>query len=265
MIHLKSDRELEKMRQAGQIVGEVLARMREWAQPGVTTAELDARAEELIHSRNAIPSFKGYPPGSDNPFPATICASVNEELVHGVPGPRVLQEGDIISIDVGAIYEGYHGDAAVTLPVGEISAEAQRLLRVTKAALYEAIAKARPGNRSGDISAAMQDYVERHGYNVVREYTSHGIGRQMHEDPQIPNYGRPGYGVLLRKGMTVALEPMVLSGDYRVRVLDNHWTVVAADGKLTAHFEHTVVVRDGEAEILTQWAQDDRARTEQER
>ena len=251
MIHIKSPQEIEKMRRAGRIVAEVLYKMREWAVPGVTTAELAVRAEELIRSRNAIPSFKGYPPGSAHPFPAAICASVNEELVHGVPGPRELQEGDIISIDVGAILDGYHGDGSVTLPVGEISPQAQRLLDVTQGALRAAISTARPGNRCSDISAAIQEYVESHGYSVVREYTSHGIGRQMHEDPQIMNFGRPGHGPRLRAGMTVALEPMVLAGDYRVRVLDDNWTVVAADGQLTAHFEHTIAILDGEAEILT--------------
>ncbi len=251
MIHIKSESELKKMRRAGQIVAEVLERMRERVAPGVTTAELNALAEEVIRSHNAIPSFKGYPPGSPHPFPASICASVNEELVHGIPGPRPLREGDIVSIDVGAIYEGYHGDAAVTLPVGEIGEEARRLLEVTEGALYAGIAQARAGNRSGDISAAIQAYVERHGYNVVREYTGHGIGREMHEEPQVPNYGLPGRGVLLRPGMTIALEPMVLAGDYQVRVLEDRWTVVSADGRLTAHFEHTIVVRDGEAEILT--------------
>jgi len=251
MIHLKSSAELEKMRRAGQIVAEVLERMRERVAPGVTTGELNALAEEVIRRNDAIPSFKGYPPGSPHPFPASICASVNEELVHGIPGPRVLREGDIVSIDVGAIYEGYHGDAAVTLPVGEIAEEARRLLEVTEEALYVGIAQARAGNRSGDISAAIQEHVERHGFNVVREYTGHGIGRQMHEEPQVPNFGRPGRGVLLRAGMTVALEPMVLAGDYRVRVLEDNWTVASADGRLTAHFEHTILIRDGEAEVLT--------------
>jgi len=251
MIHIKSAFELEKMRQAARIVAEVLARMREEVAPGVTTGELNALAEEVIRRHNAIPSFRGYPPGSAHPFPATVCASVNEELVHGIPGSRVLQEGDIVSIDVGAIYEGYHGDAAVTLPVGEVGEEARRLLEVTEGALYAGIAQARAGNRSGDISAAIQEYVEQCGFNVVREYTGHGIGRQMHEDPQVPNFGQPGHGVLLRPGMTIALEPMVLAGDHRVRVLADHWTVVSADGRLTAHFEHTVLIRDGEAEILT--------------
>jgi methionyl aminopeptidase len=176
---------------------------------------------------------------------------VNEELVHGIPGPRVLREGDIISIDVGAILEGYHGDAALTLPVGQISPAAQKLLEVTRGALDAGIAAARVGNRSGDISAAIQSYVESRKYSVVREYTGHGIGRKMHEDPQVPNFGRRGQGARLRKGMTVALEPMVLIKDPCVRVLDDHWTVVSCNGKLTAHFEHTIAITDGEADILT--------------
>ncbi|HID88345.1 MAG TPA: type I methionyl aminopeptidase [Anaerolineales bacterium] len=251
MIHIKTPSEVEKMRRAGRIVAEVLARIGERVAPGVTTAELNALAEEVIRRHNAIPSFKGYPPGSPHPFPAAICASVNEELVHGIPGPRALQEGDIVSVDVGAVYEGYHGDAARTFPVGEIDEEARRLLEVTEGALYAGIAQARAGNRTGDVSAAIQRYVEQHGFNVVREYTGHGIGRRMHEDPQVPNFGQPGHGIVLRSGMTIALEPMVLAGDYRVRVLEDRWTVVSADGRLTAHFEHTILVRDGEAEILT--------------
>lgn len=240
------------MRRAAQIVAEVLDRMRERVAPGVTTAELDGLAEEIIRKYNAIPSFKGYPPGSAYPFPANICTSVNEELVHGIPGSRVLQEEDIISIDVGAILDGYHGDAAITLPVGQIGPDAQRLLEVTKGALYAGIAAARVGNRSGDVSAAIQSYVESRGYNVVRKYTGHGIGQRMHEDPQVPNHGQPGKGVLLRKGMTIALEPMVLAGEAHVRVLDDHWTVVSRDGKLTAHFEHDIAITDGDAEILSQ-------------
>jgi methionyl aminopeptidase len=251
LIVLKSPAEIDKMRRAGQIVAEVLDTMRERVAPGVTTAELNELAESIIRKYDAIPSFLGYPPGSAHPFPASICASVNEELVHGIPGPRELNEGDIISIDVGAILDGYHGDAAITLPVGEVSSEAERLLRVTEAALYEGIATAKVGNRSGDISAAIQTYVEGQGYTVVREYTGHGIGRQMHEDPQVPNYGRLGQGVRLRKGMTIALEPMVLVGKRQVRTLDDHWTVVSCDGKLTAHFEHTIAITGGAAEILT--------------
>jgi methionyl aminopeptidase len=253
LIVLKSAAELDKMRRAGRIVAEVLERMRERVAPGVTTAELNELAESVIRKHDAIPSFLGYPPGSAHPFPASICASVNQELVHGIPGPRELQEGDIISIDVGAIVDGYHGDAAVTLPVGRVSPETQKLLEVTKGALYAGIAAARVGDRSGDISAAIQSHVESSGYEVVREYTGHGIGRKMHEDPQVPNYGQPGRGVRLQRGMTIALEPMVLEGNSRVKVLDDHWTVVSCDGELTAHFEHTIVIADGEAEILTRW------------
>jgi len=239
------------MRRSARIVAEVLEKMRKWVVPGMTTAELDELAEAVIRKYNAIPSFKGYPPSSAHPFPASICTSVNEELVHGIPGPRVLQDGDIISIDVGSILDGYHGDAAITLPVGQVSPEAQRLLEVTEGALYAGIAAAKVGNRAGDISAAIQSYVESRGYNVVREYTGHGIGRKMHEDPQVPNYGQPGKGVRLRKGMTVALEPMVLAGDSCVKVLDDHWTVVSCDGELTAHFEHDIAITDGETEILS--------------
>jgi len=240
------------MRRANRVVAEVLQMVRERVAPGVTTAELDEWAEAVIRDHDAVPSFKGYPPGSAFPFPATICSSVNAELVHGIPGPRVLQEGDIVSVDVGAILDGYHGDAAITVPVGHISPETQRLLDVTEASLYAGIAAARAGNRSGDISAAIQSYVESHGYEVVREYTGHGIGREMHEDPQVPNYGQPGRGLRLRTGMTIALEPMVLVGDSCVQVLDDHWTVVSCNGKLTAHFEHTIAITDGDAEILSQ-------------
>jgi methionyl aminopeptidase len=253
LISLKSGAEIEKMRHANGIVADVLTRMRQWVVPGVTTAQLDERAESLIRGQDAIPSFKGYPPGSAHPFPGAICASVNEELVHGIPRSRVLEEGDIISVDVGAIWKGYHGDGAVTIPVGEVSQEAKDLMAVTEGALDAGIAAARAGNRAGDISAAIQSYVEERGYEVVREYTGHGIGRAMHEDPQVPNHGEPGQGVLLRKGMTIALEPMVLISSPRVRVLGDHWTVVSRNGKLTAHFERTIAIANGEADILTHW------------
>jgi methionyl aminopeptidase len=253
LISLKSGAEIEKMRRANAIVAGVLKRMVEWVVPGVTTGELNERAEAFIREQDAVPSFKGYPPGSAHPFPAAICASVNDELVHGIPSSRVLKEGDIISVDVGAIWKGYHGDGAVTVPVGEVSQEARDLMAVTKGALDAGISAARAGNRSGDISAAIQSYVEERGYEVVREYTGHGIGREMHEDPQVPNHGTPGQGVVLRKGMTIALEPMVLISSPRVRVLDDHWTVASANGKLTAHFERTIAVTNGEADILTAW------------
>jgi methionyl aminopeptidase len=251
LIALKSIAEIEKMRRAGRVVAEVLAGMRQWVAPGVTTAELNERAEEVIRRHDAIPSFKGYPPGSAHPFPAAICASINDELVHGIPGPRTLAEGDIISIDVGAILDGYHGDAATTLAVGQVGPDVHKLLDVTEGALYAGIAAARVDGRTGDISAAIQSYVEKRGFEVVREYTGHGIGRDMHEEPQVPNYGQAGHGVVLRDGLTVALEPMVLAGERAVRVLEDHWTVASRDGELTAHFEHTIVVTQYGADILT--------------
>ncbi len=235
------------MREAGRIVAEVLELMRVSVEPGVTTAELDALAYDVIVKAKAIPSFKGY-----RGYPASICASVNEEIVHGIPGDRVLNEGDIISIDVGTIYRGFQGDAAITLGVGEITPEAQRLLQVTQQALEIGIERAQAGNHLGDISWAIQNYVENSGMSVVREYTGHGIGRKMHEDPQVFNFGEPGEGLLLRSGMTIALEPMVNLGDWRTKVLEDGWTVVTMDGKLSAHFEHTIAVLDGEAQILTQ-------------
>lgn len=252
MIILKTAEEIKTMREAGRIVAEVLDMMREKVRPGVTTLELDRLAETWIRKRGATPSFLGYPPGSRNPFPATICASVNEELVHGIPSSRrVLEEGDIVTVDVGAYYHGFHGDAAITLPVGKVTPEAQALLEVTAGALNAALSQAVAGRRLGDISHAIQTYVESRGYYVTRVYTGHGIGRQLHEDPQVLNYGQAGQGVLLRRGMTLAIEPMVLIGTEKTRVLEDGWTVVSANGRLTAHFEHTVAIADGEPDILT--------------
>ncbi|GAB4567205.1 MAG: type I methionyl aminopeptidase [Anaerolineae bacterium] len=254
-VHLKTPEEIRLMRKAGRIVAEVHELMKRMIRPGVSTAELDAAAEDLIRRRNAIPAFKGYPHTGVNDFPATICASINEELVHGIPSPtRVLREGDIISIDVGAVYEGYYGDSAWTYPVGKISEEAQRLLEATEGALFAGIEAARAGHRLREVSAAIQRYVEERGFSVVREYTGHGIGRQMHEPPQILNYVNPldGDGRLeMRPGLTMALEPMVNAGGWQTRVLSDRWTVVTADGSLSAHFEHTIAVTDGEPEILT--------------
>jgi methionyl aminopeptidase len=246
MINLKSSHELARMREAGRIVAEVLACIREKVAPGVTTAELDALAYQIIVGYGAKPSFKGY-----RGFPASLCTSVNEEVVHGIPGERVLQKGDIVSVDVGAIYRGYQGDAAITLGVGKVNGVAQHLMAVAAEALQAGIAQSRAGKRTGDISWAIQKYAERNGYGVVREYTGHGIGREMHEEPQIPNFGKPRRGVLLKPGMTFALEPMVTVGDYHTRVLEDDWTVVTLDGQLSAHFEHTVAVTEGEPEILT--------------
>lgn len=247
MIVLKSSRELALMRRAGRIVAQVHECFQEMVRPGITTADLERAASRIIEQEGAISSFKGY-----RGFPAAICTSINEEIVHGIPSPkRVLKEGDIISLDVGAIYKGYHGDAAITLPVGQVDEEVQRLLEVTQGALEAGIAQARTGRRLGDISAAIQHYAEVNGFNVVREYTGHGIGQEMHEDPQIPNFGQPNRGPRLRPGMTFALEPMVMAGDWHTRVLSDKWTVVTADGSLSAHFEHTLAITDGEPEILT--------------
>jgi len=254
MVILKSDEELALMREAGRIVAEVLALVREHIRPGVTTLELDALAEAEIRRRGAIPSFKGYPNNAPNgkPFPASICASINQELVHGIPDGRALRAGDIVSIDCGAIYKGYHGDSAITVPVDRIPADAQALLNATEEALYLGIAQARVGNRLGDITSAIQRHVESHGYGVVREYTSHCIGREMHEGFSFPNLGKPGRGMKLRRGMTIALEPMVNAGDWHTRLLADGWTVASQDNSLSAHFEHTIAIVNGEARILTQ-------------
>ncbi len=249
-IVLKSPREIEIMREAGRINALALQAVREAARPGVTTAELDAVAEEVIRSHGATPAFKGYP--GPYPYPATITVSINDELVHGIPSKqRKLREGDIVSIDCGTVYKGYVGDSAFTMGIGAISPEAQRLLEVTERALYIGIEQMRPGNRVGDVSAAIQRYVESHGYHVTREYTGHGVGREMHEGPSVPNYGTPGRGVMLRVGMVIALEPMVLIGTPKTRVLPDKWTVVSADGSLTAHFEHTVGITEDGPDILT--------------
>jgi methionyl aminopeptidase len=253
MVILKSDDELTLMREAGRIVAEALMLIREQVRPGVTTLELDAVAEGLIRERNAIPSFKGYPNNIPNgsAFPATICASINDELVHGIPDERQLHEGDIVSVDCGAIYKGYHGDSAITFPVGKVSPEVQMLLDTTKEALYLGISQARVGRRIGDITSAIQKRVEEQGYSVVREYTSHCIGREMHEGFSFPNLGKAGRGMKLQRGMTIALEPMVNAGNWRTQLSDDGWTVSSLDGSLTAHFEHTIAVVDGEARILT--------------
>ena len=246
MITCKSEQEVERMRQAGRIVAEVLAGLRERIKPGVTTGALDAWAEQYIRRRGGVPSFKGY-----RGYPASVCISVDSEVVHGIPGHRRLREGQIVSLDVGVIYQGYHGDAAMTVGVGQISPEAETLLETTERALAAGIAMARAGRRLGDVSHAVQVTAEAAGFNVIREYVGHGIGTDMHEDPQIPNFGPAGRGPLLRPGMTLAIEPMVVMGDYHTRVLEDGWTVVTADGSLAAHFEHTVAVTDGDPEILT--------------
>lgn len=246
MITDKSAHELEIMREAGRIVALVLSEMKNAVQPGITTKELDAIAEKLIRKAGATPSFKGY-----NGFPASICVSVNEELVHGIPSGRRLNNGDIVTVDVGAQYKGYHGDAANTYAVGVITPEAQNLLDVTEASLYEGIKMAVIGNRLSDISHAVQSYVEARGYSIVRDYVGHGIGREMHEDPQIPNFGPPGKGPRLRQGMVLAIEPMVNAGSYEVKTLLDNWTVITVDGSLCAHFEHTVALNENGPVIMT--------------
>ena len=248
-IVIKSAAELGLMKTAGRVNALALEAVRKLIRPGIATIDLDAAAEEVIRSFGGIPLFKGYP--GPYPFPSTLCISVNEELVHGFPGKRKLREGDIVSIDCGTLLEGFVGDAAYTVGIGDISSQARRLLEVTEQALNVGIAKMVAGNRSGDVSSAIQQYVEGQGYFVTREYTGQGVGRQMHDGPQVPNYGTQGRGVLLRPGMTIALEPMVLIGTPKTRVLPDQWTVVSADGSLTAHFEHSVAVTEGDPLILT--------------
>jgi methionyl aminopeptidase len=248
-IHLKSPAELRVMREAGRINAEVLATTKELLKPGVSTADLNAAAEEVLRKHGCVSPFKGY---GHPPYPASITVSLNQELVHGIPGKkRKLRAGDIVSVDCGTILDGWVADSAFTAGVGEISSEAQNLLDVTLGALNAGIEKMCVGNRTGDVSAAIQNYVESRGYYLTREYTGHGVGRQMHEGPQVPNYGKPGTGMPLKAGMTIALEPMVLVGTAETRVLPDQWTVVSADGSLTAHFEHSVAVTEGKPLILT--------------
>lgn len=247
MIHIKSAREIEKMKDAGKVVAEALAAVGEAIKEGVTTAELDRIANRVILKHGAIPSFKGY-----NGFPASICASVDTEVVHGIPSTkRVLKNGSIVSIDVGAIVDGWHGDAARTFPVGEISPEAQRLIKVTKESFFAGAKEALANQRLFDISAAIQEYVEQNGYSVVRTLTGHGIGTEMHEAPEVPNYGQRGHGIRLVPGMALAVEPMVNAGHYHVRTLSDHWTVVTADGSLSAHYENTLIITKGEPLFTT--------------
>ncbi len=253
MIIVKSPREIEKIRVSGRIVAETLALIKEAVQPGVSTLELDTIAAKNLKKHGATSPFLGYPNSHNRkkPFPGVVCASVNDEIVHGVPNKRPLKEGDIVTIDCGAKYQGWIADSAWTFAVGNVDAEAQRLLDVTEDALYKTIAAAIIGNRTGDVAWATQSVVEAAGYNVIRDHVSHGVGRNLHEDPQILNYGRPGRGLKLRKGLTIALEPMVLVGDYETMLLPDEWTVASSDGKLTAHFEHTIAITENGPEILT--------------
>ncbi|WP_346896760.1 type I methionyl aminopeptidase [Clostridium sp. UBA7503] len=246
MMNIKSDTELEYMRSAGKVVADTLAMIQKVIKPGITTAEIDKLAEEFILAQGAIPSFKGY-----GGFPGSICASVNDVVIHGIPNDTVLVEGDIISVDCGAILNGYHGDAARTFPVGNISKEAQHLIDVTKGSFFKGIEKAVVGNRLTDISAAIQKYAESFGYSVVRDFVGHGIGTSMHEDPQVPNYGTAGKGPKLVHGVVLAIEPMINMGNYKVKIKPDGWTVVTSDGKLSAHYENTIAITNEGVEILT--------------
>ncbi|HTV92495.1 MAG TPA: type I methionyl aminopeptidase [Verrucomicrobiae bacterium] len=246
MVTLKSAREIETMRRSGKITATVLTELMQIAKAGMTTAQLDEIAERGIRERGGIPTFKGY-----HGFPATICASVNDEVVHGIPSDYVLQDGDLLSIDIGTTLDGYVSDTAVTIPIGTISRDAQRLLDVTQECLMIGIAQMQPGNHLGDIGAAVQRHAETHGYGVVRELAGHGVGTAMHEEPQVPNYGKAGAGLELRAGLVLAIEPMITQGDRKVEILKDGWTVVTADGKLAAHFEHTIAVTEDGPRILT--------------
>jgi methionyl aminopeptidase len=252
MITLKTPQEVEKMRVSGKVVAEILQILKKEIRPGITTGQLNRIAEAEAEKRKARAVFKNYPhPRGTRPFPGAICTSVNEEVVHGIPGPRVLREGDIISIDFGVIVDGFAGDAAITVAVGEVGPEIQKLIRVTEEALMAGIEQARVGNRLGNVSHSIQTYAEQAGFSVVRDYVGHGIGRNMHEDPPIPNYGKADQGPVLQAGMTLAIEPMVNLGTYGVYTKGDEWTVVTRDGKHSAHFEHSIVIGDQGPEILT--------------
>ncbi len=245
-ITIKSPQELEAMAKAGAIVGSTLTLLKRSVEPGMTTRDLEQIAYKEITRCGAIPTFKGY-----FGFPASICASVNQEIVHGIPGKRVLREGDIIKLDVGATIDGFIGDAAVSVPVGQVAPEAVNLMDATRESLELGIKAAQPGNRIGDIGYAVQTYAEARGYGVVREFVGHGVGRFLHEDPQVPNYGDAGKGQLLRSGMCIAIEPMLNIGDWHTRILDDQWTVVTKDGSLSAHFEHTIAITEDGPQVLT--------------
>jgi methionyl aminopeptidase len=246
MVILKSPEEIEKIRASNHIVAEVLKGLRELVKPGITTEELDIYAETMTKERGADPAFKGY-----MGYPSSLCTSVNAEVVHGIPSDRVLEEGDLISMDFGVLYDGYYGDAAITVAVGEVSPVAERLMKATHEALYKGICEAKVGNRLGDISSAVQTHVENAGFSVVRDFVGHGIGRNLHEEPQIPNFGVRGRGIELKSGMVFAIEPMVNEGTYKVKVLKDGWTVITLDGKLSAHFEHTIAITENGPVILS--------------
>lgn len=247
MIAIKKDEDIKKMREAGRIVAQVHDLMRQMVRPGISTGELNQAAEELIYQAGAVPSFKGY-----GGFPAGLCISIDDEVVHGIPGERILMEGSIVSIDAGAYLDGFHGDAAISLPVGDVDEDKARLLKVTEESLYQGIEQARIGNRLGDISHAVQSHCEKQGFTVVRDYVGHGIGANLHEEPQVPNYGPPHRGVRLQENMALAIEPMVNLGKHHVKVLSDGWTVKTLDGKPSAHFEHTIVITAEGPLIMTE-------------
>ncbi len=245
-IRIKSPNEVDILRKAGKILSSIVVQLQSSLTSGMTTKDIDSRAQELIRKNKVLAAFKGY-----HGFPGCACISVNEGVVHGIPGKRVIQDGDIVSIDIGIIYEGYYSDMAITVPIGTVSGEVKRLLDVTQASLYRGIEQARAGCRLSDISFAVQSFVEMHGFSVVRDFVGHGIGRALHEEPEIPNYGQPSQGPVLKEGMVFAIEPMVNMGSFHTKTLDDGWSVVTQDGKPSAHFEHTIVITSGDPEILT--------------
>ena len=246
MISIKSPSEIEKMRAAGRLTAQARALAGSLIRPGITTKEIDRQVRKFIESHGAKPSFLGY-----GGFPGSACISVNEVVVHGIPGPRKLKEGDLVSVDVGAYLDGFHGDCAATFPCGEVSDEARKLMEVTRQSFFEGIKMARVGQRVSDVGHAVQQYVESFGFGVVRSFVGHGVGREMHEAPEVPNFGAAGHGARFQPGMVIAVEPMVCAGDWRVKVLGDKWTTVSADGSLTAHYENTILITDGEPELLT--------------
>lgn len=251
MIYYKTKKDIDYIRESGRLVALTLEQTSKYVKPGVSTKELDLIAEDFIRSKNGIPAFKGYRAGNSTPFPGTICASVDEEVVHGIPSGRVLKEGEIISIDVGVKMNGYYGDAAVTVAVGTISPAKKKLMEITEKSLYLGIAEAKEGNKLHDISAAVQEIVEANGFSVVRALCGHGVGKHLHEAPEVPNYGRRGTGLKIKNGLTIAIEPMVNEGVYEVDYGNDGWTIVTADGSPSAHYEHSIAIIDGKAEILT--------------
>lgn len=251
MIFLKTEDEIELMRAANLLVGKTLAQIAQEVKPGVTTIQLDKLAEEYIRDNGAMPTFKNFPNPYGEPFPASICASVNDQVVHGIPNDIPLKDGDIVSVDCGVLLNGFNGDSCYTFCVGEVKEDIKTLLRVTKESLYRGIESALAGKRIGDIGYAVQTHCEANGYGVVREFVGHGIGKEMHEDPAVPNYGRRGYGVLLKNGMCIAIEPMITIGSPQIYMMPDKWTVCTRDGKPAAHFEHTIAIHHGKADILS--------------